>query len=478
MYSVQKSDGSFPLIGQLTITPLTYASLWALALGMVLNVVAYSSFQVVPVGLFFLLSIMLLLRLKFIGGREERRAYLLVYSITWFWAGIAAIYANYLSDPIQLKSDASLFYEFSSSDYFSKFSLREGMKYYEGILVIKLWGFLYNFFALLGFDRGRYIGITLNVTFVALTAVVSIKMMKKLFGQDGARLRLFTFAFAFCGIFWLFGAIHNRDAAVMLAITLLAYYWVRFLADLSFRNIIMLVVATIIATSIFVFLRNEFLFVPPAMIIAAFAAVIFGKNKGISLTKKILSILLLLISVYFFITVLSDVSDSLLINNEYYSELSIKESSANSLGTSVIVNQPLPLRLVFGFVYMFVFPIPFWVGFQLESVYYLFKSFHVVFMYALTPLFALTIIRVLKSKTYRNPSILFLLFSFIGFTFSAAASSLETRHVGAFIPLLLVSSMVPDLTYKIEKRNYHILLTFFLSVMFLIHIAWAFIKLT
>jgi len=460
------------------VTSITLASLCALILGMLFHVAAYGSIQPIVIGLLFLVSVMFLLSLKGISGREERRAYLLVYSIGWFWAGIAALYANFLGDPFQLTNDAAVFYNDSISGTYSVNSLLPGSAFEENVLATLIWQFFYDLFAAIGFEKGRYIGIAVNITFVALTAVVGSRMLKIVFGRDEARIRRFTLAFAFCGVFWLFGAIHIRDAAILLAVTLLSYFWVRYLANLRISNLLRLGVATSAALMTFNFLRTEFRFVPAAMIMAGFAALLVTKKNRGGRVKLLLAVLVMLtVAAYFVLTMRGDLSNALMYGNESYTALSMEETgAADSLGNAFVTNQPLPVRLMAGFVYMLIFPIPFWVGFQLKSTYYLFKSFHVIFMYALTPLFALGVLRVIKSHLLRTPPILFLLFSFVGFTFSVAITSLETRHIGDFLPLLLVFAMVPDLTSTRDRLAYRNLLALFISAMVLVHLAWAVMK--
>lgn len=462
---------------RLTVSAMTLVSICVLSFGMLLQVAAYGSIQPIVICLFFIVPVMFLLRLKHLGWSDERRAYLLVYSIGWFWAGIAALYANYLKDPLQITMDAAYFYKYSINDYFSGMNLIHASTRSEGALMYKIWTFFYDLFASIGFEKGRYIGIAVNVTFVALTAVVGVRIMKMVFGRDEVRIRRFTLIFSCCGVFWLFGAIHNRDAAILFAVTLLVYYWIRFLHDQLISNVLRLSIASVVAHLTFVFLRKEFLFIPIVMILTGFTALVIGKVKerkfGVIL---FVAMLLLIAASYFFSVMWSDFLDTLTGGNEYYSRAAREESGAGSLGYELIINQPLPLRLIAGFIYLFIYPIPFWSGFQLVSAYDLFKSFHVVFMLLITPLFALAVLRVIKSKMLATPPILFLLLSFVGFTLSVAGTSLETRHFGVFLPILLLIAMVPDLSLKRDRLAYRKLLTLFVSAIVLVHLAWAVMK--
>lgn len=463
----------------LTISSMTYVSLWILSLGMLVNFAAYGSIQPLLIGMFFLAIFIFLFGLKGIGGREERRAYFLVYSVGWFWAGIAAVYAIFFNDPSQVStSDAANFFNLATGGDLTGLSISEISTISEGAGSIIVWRFIYDFFAYIGFEKGRHIGVTLNITFVSLSAVTGVKMMRVVFGQDAVRIRRFTLAFALCGMFWLFAAIHNRDAAVLLAVSLLTYYWVRYLSNLSVGNFFLLVSASLIAFASFAMLRAEFVFVPIAMLVAGFsAAVLSAKIRG-KHTRVLLFALVLALPVIAFLVsmVWDDLFKALLSGKEGYAGEGMVQNDAGSLGSSLIVNQPIPIRLVAGFIYMFIFPVPFWIGFQLESTYHLFKSFHVLFMYAITPLFALAVSRIIASKTLRTMPILFLLFVTAGFTLSIVFTSLETRHLGPFLPALLGIAMLPDLTAVRDRIAYRSLLKLFLSGMFFIHAAWIVLK--
>jgi hypothetical protein len=163
--------------------------------------------------------------------------------------------------------------------------------------------------------------------------------------------------------------------------------------------------------------------------------------------------------------------------NESYNALTLEESGDSSLGNQLIVSSPLPIRLVLGSAYLFVFPIPFWTGFQLVSVSLLFKSLHVLFMYGITPLFLLAFWQIIHDKLLRTVPILFLLFLSIGFTLAVAYTSLETRHFSAFLLPVLIVSMQPDLEEKHNELIYFKLLKWFLGIIITIHFAWILIKL-
>jgi len=446
-----------------------------LSLGILLNLVAYNSIQPVLIGALFLFGFMSLLGLKGFGGREERRAYLLVYSVGWFWAGVAAFMA-FANDSSQIvATDADHFFSLATDVELSGIDLKGIVNISEGAGAILVWRYLYDFLSSIGFDKGRYIGVNLNVALVALSAVIGVKIVKNVFGQDGVRIRRFTIVFALCGIFWLFAALHVRDAAVLFAVSLLIYFWVRYLVSSSVVNLLQLSAASLTAFLLFGLLRAEFSFVPFAMLVAGLAAAIFESKVS---SKRVILIVVLALPVtsYLLISTTPELLEHLISNKEQYADFALQESNRGSLAYNLILNQPIPIRLVIGFVYMLIFPIPFWVGFQLESPYHLLKSFHALFMYAITPLFILAVWRIIASKTHRTLPILFLFFITVGFTLSIAFTSIETRHLGVFLPALLVITMLPDLTATRDLLAYRNILALFLSFMFLLHLAWIALK--
>lgn len=74
---------------------------------------------------------------------------------------------------------------------------------------------------------------------------------------------------------------------------------------------------------------------------------------------------------------------------------------------TLIVSQPLPIRLVLGSVYLFVFPIPVWSGFQLESAYPLFKSLNAIYFYFLLPFLVISFRVLWRDAFSRTPLRLF-----------------------------------------------------------------------
>ena len=419
------------------------------------------------------------LKLTKLGGIYERFIFNRVFAVGYLMAGVAAIYANHFEDVGQLNSDAASFFDIASGLQGVELTLIELQIIHESALAIVLWRAVYDFFASLGFPRERYIGILVNMTAVALSGVVALKMTRLVFGHDPERFRRLTSLFACCGLFWLFAGIHLRDSVVLLSVTGLAYGWLHFLTkpDLG-RRLLQIIALSLLAGLFFGFLRGEFMFVPIAMAMAGTAALMFGRK---SRRNRLVPYMLVLVGLAMGGGMLATFSEAiqyaLFKGNEDYSELASAQHGTDSLGMALIVNQAMPIRLLLGSVYLFVFPIPFWIGFQLDSAYSLFKSFNVVFFYFVVPLLGLSVTRLWTNKSKHTPAILFVLFLSLGFTFAIAGTSLETRHFGAFLAPIFVLALLPDLHVSAVRRNYKKLLKIMFFGVAIVHLAWIFLKL-
>lgn len=458
-----------------TISRFGLAGFIFFSLGSIIHVIAYLSIEPFLVSLILLFLGYVLLRLLGVYKKNQIHPFIVTFSLCWFWAGIAALYANFLNDSFQNTSDPAWFYEFVSGDNIIGLSgLSSSVENGGSILTWKIFYIIFDFF---GFTNGRYIGIAVNSSFIAYTAVVGVEVVKRIFGDDNHRIRRLSIFFFICPIFWLFGAIHLRDASILLAVSLLVLIWIIYFKRPTSSNFIKLTLSTIIAFLVFGLLRTEFVFVPLAMIFAGVFAIIIDSSAS---RIKIIIVALLValpVAIYLFVSMQSEIFQIVISGNESYNNLGSQESGDTSLGSRLITSASIPTRLILGSAYLFIFPIPFWSGFQFESVYHLFKSLQALYMYGITPLFILAVWKVIRYKNFRTIPHLFLLFLSIGFTLAIAFTSLETRHFATFLVPILILSSSPDLTQKEVKSAYHKLLWIFIGLMVAIHFVWIVIKL-
>lgn len=453
-----------------------WISPFVFGMGCVLNGVAYQTFEAAMVGVaVFGIGAGFLFLLGLFRG-PELLAYHRMVASSWLAAGLAAIYANMWDDSTQNFSDAAIFYQLSSTGS-EGLSLAELATLTEGSLMVWVWRAAYAGVRELGLAQGRYIGVCVNVLCVAFSAVGAVCMVRHALGYDLKRLRRVANLCACCGLFWLFAAIHVRDSMVLLSVTVLSSLWVRFLSKPSSLNLAWVCLATVAGTFVMFYLRAEFRFLPAALGMAATLSRLLFTSAGSSM--RMLESWLLFLAILAALASAVVFRDSLLptIVRAYddYRDLALGIASDSSMGAR-LVSAPIPLRLLFGSAYILLFPIPMTNAYYLASAYHVFKSFHALFSYAMLPLLAMAIMNMWKVKALRSPSLMFLLFSCSGALLATAGTSLETRHWGAFLALVLALCAVPDFSVKAERSFYTRLCGLFLLLIMGLHLMWMLLK--
>ncbi len=443
-------------------------------LGAMLHIYAYESMAPLLVCAFlFSLGLTCLM----CTGRDKRlyaEAFISVYSACWFWAGIAAVYANQFNDASQ-NLDAAYFYEMVSGQRLTgiKTLLLE-----ENAGALAIWQITYDLFYVLGLKIAPYIGICLNILLVGLSAAIGVSIVKLTFGDDRMRIGRFTRLFSSCGIFWLFASLHLRDAAILFLTTGLLLTWVWYLRNASMLRTAILVALNFPAGYFLGMLRTEYVLLPFAFAFAGFIALLSVKGTPIQriIALCAVSIVTTLISIEFSTDIEAGILENLERNKGTYENISYTEGTSTSLGNALIVNQNALLRVILGSLYLLIFPIPVWTGFQLETAYHVFKSFHAIFMYLVTPLFLLGTYQIAKNGRWQQPLLLFPLFVFSGLLLATAYTSLETRHVGSFMVPFLLIALIPNPNSISDRTALKKISSSYLAVIFGIHATWFFLK--
>jgi hypothetical protein len=396
-----------------------------------------------------------------------------IFAVGFFMAGVAAIYTIYFHET----SDATYFFLDASAQGRNLF-LKTLVSIREGALAVIVWNKFYDIFTFLGFSRSQFIGVTFNVTIVALTGVIAVKIARHVYGNDPYRFKRLTLLMSASGLLWLFAATHLRDSLILFVVTVLVYSWVLFLKKHDSGMRLFQVIAFSMLICLFIgFLRREFVFVPVAMAMAGLGSLLIGKKLGRNQISFYFLVIIGLVGLIIWASFFGDsIQYAFIRGNEGYAEALALKHSGDSLGMALIVNQPLPIRLVIGSIYLFVYPIPFWSGFQIESAYHLFKSFNVIFFYFVIPLLVMTLWQLWGQKEKPTSEILFCLFTTLGFTVAIAGTSLETRHLGVFLVPIFITALLPDLRVDSVWNKYKQLLTIFILSVVLVHIIWLVLK--
>ncbi len=453
---------------------ISIANITLLLIGSWLHLIAeFSPLPLIAALIYFCLGWFSLWFFK-IGGKWERFIFTRVFLSGYLSAGIAAIYRTFLDD---IQGDAAAFFEITSGAA-AGLSIIEISVLTEGSIAVVLWREIFDLMSAIGFPREQYVGVLVNVLLVALSSVVAIKIARQVYGHDPYRFKMLVLMYSVCGLFWIFSGIFIRDSIILLGVNLLVSAWIYFLSKpgINYRLIIV-IVASLLASTLFGFMRGEFVFVPVAMVMAAVAAMCFGQSRVFNKYKlyPLLIFGLVVIGVAY-VSFGEDFWAAL--NRGRQSYIDEAASVANgSLGMSLIVNQPLLIRVVLGTIYLYIFPIPLWSGFQLESSYHLFKSLNAIFVIFLLPLMILAFRILWKNNLSRSFPVMFILFVVIGFSFAIAGTSLETRHLGVFFVPIFIIALLPNMQNAVVRDNYRKILFLLIVALLLIHFAWLFIKL-
>lgn len=454
---------------------LNYIDLCFFCLACVLNVLVYGSLSPIVLAFAVYLTGCSLLSTFVSGGVHVRRIYSRMFVLGFLASGVSSIYIVYLGD---YQPDAVYFFDMSSN-IDNDVSMSELNKATSSAAAIVIWGYFYQFTGLLGFPREQYVGVILNVLIVALSSVVALVTARRVYGFDPYRFKRLIILYSSCGLFWIFSGMHLRDAFLLLIISSLVYVWICFLLKPAMNIELLKVVGMTFSCSLLIgFFRFQFLYVPFIMAMAGLASLVTLRSLHHSLRWLFLLFLVAIVisAALFFFEFLDDVQTMVQLTRQSYFEGDSAVNPSGSLGMALIVNQPMAIRLFLGAAYLFVYPIPFWSGFQLESAYDLFKSINVVFFYFVIPLLVITVWQLWRNKGGRRPMFLFLLYSSVVFTLAVAGTTLETRHFGVFLAPLFVLLLLPNLRVPAVWRNYKQILVMVLACVAFGHLLWFVMK--
>lgn len=412
----------------------------------------------------------------------ECKAFTLAFSFGWAATGVSSLFLHELNDWHQQSRDAGHFYRLATAQNLN-LNLPGIARLTEGSLAVLCWNKAYALSRELGLGNERYIACALNTVMVSLASVVSVRIAVIANLSTTQQLRL-SLACGCCGLFWAFQGLLLRDGYILLAVSLLSYSWCKFLSNPpSFSGAIILALANSVASIVLKYLRDEFAFVPFAMALAAGTAVLLThhtRNRSGAATSIYISLaLLLLASAVATVAGVSPSSakDKLKRGNESYGEHALQTAKKDSLGAALIVAQPLPLRITLGSVYLLVFPVPAWSGLLMGSAYHLFKSANVILFYIVIPFAIASLYQSFGPLRERNTTLLFCVATFTLFLTATAATSLETRHIAPFFPLLFVYASSAYIEQQQVRRVYDAARRAFLCGVLTVHSLYALLRL-
>ncbi len=412
--------------------------------------------QTVAPLLFLILYFVLGLILCRILGKHEQRAFGLSFAICVLVTGLSQIYAQVVFGQIQNTIDAVKYYSISTDGIWGTINDLEW--YINAPLAVFVWNRLYMLNTTLGFENEPWVGVLFNGFLVGLSAGLTVRTARYVFGSDARRLKLIGFLFATCGIFWLFGAIHIRDSFSLFLNSLLLYGFIRALALPRMYNILLLSIILIFATLAMYYIRKANVLLTAVFCVLGLVSWTRYKKFG-GVRLFIVMMLGFMLAVVFADTIvqyLRYVSERAIIGREWYRAHAHGEGQVHGLGYAVIGGQPLFVRLITGSIYMHVFPIPLWNNFTLTfGEYHWIKGYQGFYLATIIPFGVVGIYTALKQTIRGGPDVpplcflaLFTIITLLG----VVATSLETRHHGQFLPAFLILSTLPDRHTRLQLK--------------------------
>lgn len=426
----------------------------------------------------------LAVRIAFPHGRAEHRAYLQSYGVCVFAGGLAQCYSIFVFGETQSTVDAIGFFDaiFDRQPYYSWDEITslwsDGKEVSRGApLAVYIWQWVYHARLMIGLDFGVYFGVMFNAVIMGVTGSITVRTARELYGDDSWRLRRVGTLYAFCGLLILFGALFLRDCFVTMLNALVLWGIVRWLVRPTTRNLAQAGALTAVSLGAIMYLRAR-----TAVMFGLFWIIggvcwfferRFNFNRLVAVAVVVLALLFGSAHLASYFQASRELQAKYL---EVYTDHMGGEANSESLGMKLVVNQPLPVRLVLGTGALMILPVPLWAGFQPGmSEYHLIKSYHGVYQILVLPLvmagFMLIGRRILANRGESLP-FMYLAIYIAANVLSVVATSMEQRHVAQFMPAFMIVAALPDtriLGDRILVRNSA---TVWFSVVILVHLLW------
>jgi hypothetical protein len=146
----------------------------------------------------------------------------------------------------------------------------------------------------------------------------------------------------------------------------------------------------------------------------------------------------------------------------------------------LVVNQPLPIRLVLGSGMLVINPIPLWANFQIGfGEYNWIRGYHGIYMILVMPLLFVpwsAVFRLYGRHRRQAAPILFLALYLVVNTVLVVATSLELRHFAQFLPAFMILAALPDTREKEVQKEMQTIMACWFALVFVVHLAWAIMK--
>ncbi|WP_096896322.1 hypothetical protein [Candidatus Scalindua japonica] len=420
----------------------------------------------------------------FSKGEYELRSFLLSFSVCVLVAGVAQNYSLITFGELQSTRDAanSFFPLISESPPFT--TMQDIPVNFNSPLAILIWQRIYALAWLLGMKFGLYTGVLCNAFVVGLSGATTVAVAREVFGNDHLRLRRLSILVSCCGLFWLFGAILIRDCFILFINVMVLWRWVVWMNRPSVKNFIFGIVITGIASYATFYLRQKAVVLFGLFFMMSVIVRIRHMDSKFQKPVFVIVITLGILLGFGYIRQFSDISLNYKSQvSENYLEHIKDHATEDSLGMKLVVNQPLPIKLVLGCATMAISPIPIWCSLKFgASEYHLIKNFNGIYQIIIMPLVIGGIFMVFhrmygRQKNQIADSLFYLaIYSLVGIL-SVVATSLEQRHFVPFLPALLILAVLPDIRETGTLRLLRKISLMWYAIVILVHVGWLLLKL-
>ncbi len=412
-------------------------------------------------------------------GGYAQRAFLLSFGACVFVAGVVQTYSQEVFGTLTTTIDSLTYWNLVESSL--NVSSLNDLPPTHTPLAIFVWAKVLHFFNVIGIQYGIWTVVLFNSFLVGLSANLAVRAGYHVFGNDRRRLRLIGTLFALCGMFWLFGSLLLRDAFLLFDNIFLLWAFLRALNQANTKNMLL-----VLGVGIFTFISMYFLRKSSAPMVLIFSGFflfsLMWERRNIAKFLAIASAVIMLLIVFHnpILDLLNDIQKFFFLYSGTYSEKMFAIASSESLYYQLIMSQPLIIRIPAAAFLFFIFPLPLWTYLQVGVTdYHLIKTWQGFYLVAITPLIivgAMELFQHVKKFSPKAKMFLFILVHAVFSTLAVAGTTSETRHLGQFMPALLLLAAVPDKNLLSSKQLLKKTSQVWFVIVALLHLAWIVLK--
>lgn len=401
-------------------------------------------------------------------------AFLLSFATCFFVSALAQLFANSTNHLGMTTTDCQTFYRIVR-DHATK-DFVQLQRYADAPLAVYFWQRLYDFTTAIGLKHAPWIGITSNSFLVGLAGSVTVSMATN--PKQATRL---VWLFSLCGLNWLSGSLFLREAFPLLIFAILLRVFTRAIVGSRAKEYFHLAIVVGLSAWALWYLRRESIGILAIYVSLFLWVSLFEKrkdsNKGLVAVAAFFSLVLFSAAAVNFI---SQAKTTALEQRIKYSAHGKAIEAQGSLGARYVLNQPIPVRVTVGSVYLAIYPIPFWGGLLSGEEYHFIKSCHAVFSIAIFPMIivgAILSYRDFRRGTKYGGAQLFVSAVVFLSLCCIAATSMESRHLAQFMPAFMFVAAIPDFGDPVQRVHLQRWYKPWLIGVFGVYAAWSVLKL-